>query len=57
MMPRGVFLMNFKVFHLTEETVCRMLDIKKKKKMILEGEIKNVKILSSFHVISKPSFI
>ena len=27
------------------------------KKMILEGEIKNVKILSSFHVISKHSFI
>ena len=51
------FLTNFKVFHLTDETLCRMLDITSQKKMILEGEIKNVKISSSFRVISKHSFI
>ena len=44
-MHSRVFLMNFKVFHLVMKH-CQMLDITSQNKIILEGEIKDAKLIS-----------
>ena len=42
----GVFLTNFEVFHLAMKLCVKMLDCTSQKKTILEGEIKDAKMIS-----------